>query len=140
MLFRNSRFFSNFVAPQASWKKPVRVAITGGSGNIGYALAFRIAAGEMLGPSQPIILHILDIPAGEQKLSGVKMELDDCAFPLLQETKTFTNESDGFKDVDYALLVGSLPRGKGMERKDLLALNGKIFVNTLSIKYLNLFI
>ena len=124
------RRFINFAAPQSSWKKPVRVAVTGATGNIGYATLFRIANGEMLGKDQPIILHLVDLPFAESALQGVKMELDDCAFPLLQGVVTATDQSKGFKDIDYALLVGSKPRGPGMERGDLLKDNGAIFVST----------
>ena len=108
----------------------MRVAITGAAGNIAYSLAFRVASGEMLGKDQPIILHLVDIPGMEAKMNGVKMELDDCAFPLVQEIKIETSSSTGFKDIDVALLVGSKPRGPGMDRADLLKQNGKIFVST----------
>jgi malate dehydrogenase len=111
-------------------KPPVRVAVTGAAGNIGYALLFRIASGAMLGPDQPIILQLLEIPAeGAQKaLKGVAMELDDCAFPLLQDMVLTDDANVAFKDVNWALLVGSKPRGPGMERADLLKDNGKIFI------------
>ncbi|MFO0913297.1 MAG: malate dehydrogenase [Pirellulales bacterium] len=108
-------------------KSPVRVVITGAAGNIGYALAFRIAAGDMLGPDQPIILHLLEIPPALPTLQGVVMELMDCAFPLLGGVVATSELSEAFKDVNYALLVGAKPRGPGMERKDLLSENGKIF-------------
>jgi malate dehydrogenase len=111
-------------------KKPIRVAVTGAAGNIGYALLFRIASGQMFGPDQPLILQLLEIPVeGPQKaLEGVAMELDDCAFPLLQ-SMVLTGDADvAFKDVNWALLVGSKPRGPGMERADLLKDNGKIFI------------
>ena len=111
-------------------KEPKRVAVTGATGNIAYSLAFRIASGELLGKDQPVILHLIDLPVMEDKLKGVKMELDDCAFPLLADTVCTSNMATGFKDVDIALLVGSKPRGPGMERKDLLTQNGKIFVDT----------
>lgn len=111
-------------------KKPMVVSMTGSSGNIGYAMAFRIASGEMLGKDQPIILNLIDIPDMEPKLKGVKMELEDCAFPLLQKINTTSSMSEGFKDADCALLVGSRPRTKGMERGDLLKINGKIFIDT----------
>eukprot|EP01017_Pseudomicrothorax_dubius_P038322 TRINITY_DN571_c0_g1_i1.p1 TRINITY_DN571_c0_g1~~TRINITY_DN571_c0_g1_i1.p1 ORF type:complete len:350 (+),score=120.93 TRINITY_DN571_c0_g1_i1:132-1181(+) len=114
----------------AAQKPPVRVAVTGAAGNIGYALVFRIASGEMLGKDQPVILHLLDLPHAQNSLKGVAMELNDCAFPLLQGIVTTDNEGVGFKDIDYALLVGAKPRGPGMERADLLKDNGKIFVNT----------
>ena len=110
-------------------KKPVRVAVTGAAGQIGYALLFRIASGEMLGKDQPVILQLLEVPfEGPQKaLKGVMMELDDCAFPLLAGMQAHSDPMTAFKDVDYALLVGSRPRGPGMERKDLLAANAQIF-------------
>ena len=111
-------------------KKPMVVSLTGSSGNIGYAMAFRIASGEMLGKDQPVILNLIDIPEMESKLLGVKMELEDCAFPLLHQINTTSNMSVGFKDADCALLVGSRPRSKGMERGDLLKINGKIFIDT----------
>ena len=111
-------------------KKPIRVAVTGAAGNIGYALLFRIASGEMLGTDQPIILQLLEIPVeGPQKaLKGVAMELEDCAFPLLQDMILTGDAEVAFKDVNWALLVGSKPRGPGMERADLLKDNGKIFI------------
>jgi len=111
-------------------KKPLRVAVTGAAGNIGYALLFRIASGEMFGKDQPVILQLLEIPVeGPQKaLKGVAMELDDCAFPLVQDM-VLTGEADvAFKDANWCLLVGSKPRGPGMERADLLKDNGKIFI------------
>jgi len=111
-------------------KPPIRVAVTGAAGNIGYALLFRIASGQMLGEDQPVILQLLEIPVeGPQKaLRGVAMELEDCAFPLLQDM-ILTGEADtAFKDANWCLLVGSKPRGPGMERADLLKDNGKIFV------------
>jgi len=104
------------------------VAITGGSGNISYALAYRVANGDLLGKDQPVIINLVDIPDMEPKLLGVKMELEDCAFPLLVGTNTASKLNEGFKDIDVALLVGSKPRSKGMERGDLLKQNGKIFV------------
>lgn len=111
-------------------KKPVRVAVTGAAGQIGYALLFRIAAGEMLGRDQPVILQLLELPAeGPQKaLKGVMMELEDCAFPLLAEMQAHGDARQAFRDADYALLVGSRPRGPGMERAELLAANGAIFI------------
>jgi malate dehydrogenase len=111
-------------------KPPIRVAVTGAAGNIGYALLFRIASGQMFGEDQPVILQLLEIPVeGPQKaLKGVAMELEDCAFPLLQDM-VLTGEPDvAFKDANWCLLVGSKPRGPGMERADLLKDNGKIFV------------
>jgi malate dehydrogenase len=111
-------------------KSPIRVAVTGAAGNIGYALLFRIASGEMLGRDQPVILQLLEIPAeGPQKaLKGVAMELEDCAFPLLTDMVLTDNAETAFKDANWCLLVGSKPRGPGMERADLLKDNGKIFV------------
>jgi malate dehydrogenase len=110
-------------------KKPVRVAVTGAAGQIGYALLFRIASGEMLGKDQPVILQLLEVPAeGPQKaLKGVMMELEDCAFPLLAGMQAHGDPMTAFQDVDYALLVGSMPRKAGMERAELLSINGQIF-------------
>ncbi len=110
-------------------KKPVRVAVTGAAGQIGYALLFRIAAGEMLGKDQPVILQLLEIPdeKAQKALTGVMMELQDCAFPLLAGMEAHGDANTAFKDTDYALLVGSRPRGPGMERAELLAINGAIF-------------
>ncbi len=110
-------------------KKPVRVAVTGAAGQIGYALLFRIAAGEMLGRDQPVILQLLEIPdeKAQKALKGVMMELEDCAFPLLADMQAHGDPATAFKDTDYALLVGARPRGPGMERKDLLAANAQIF-------------
>lgn len=110
-------------------KTPVRVAVTGAAGQIGYALLFRIAAGEMLGKDQPIILQLLEIPneKAQQALQGVMMELQDCAFPLLAGMEAHSDPMQAFKDTDYALLVGARPRGPGMERADLLAANAQIF-------------
>jgi len=111
-------------------KSPIRVAVTGAAGNIGYALLFRIASGEMFGKDQPLILQLLEIPVeGPQKaLKGVAMEIEDCAFPLVQDMVLTGDADTAFKDVNWALLVGSKPRGPGMERADLLKDNGKIFV------------
>jgi malate dehydrogenase len=111
-------------------KSPLRVAVTGAAGNVSYALLFRIAAGEMFGPDQPVILQLLEIPVeGPQKaLKGVAMELDDCAFPLLRGMVLSDNPDVAFGDADWCLLVGSKPRGPGMERSDLLKDNGKIFI------------
>ena len=111
-------------------KKPVRVAVTGAAGQIGYALLFRIASGEMLGKDQPVILQLLEIPdeKAQKALKGVMMELDDCAFPLLAGMEAHSDPMTAFKDTDYALLVGSRPRGPGMERAELLAINGAIFI------------
>ncbi|MGH8688902.1 MAG: malate dehydrogenase [Burkholderiales bacterium] len=110
-------------------KPPVRVAVTGAAGQIGYSLLFRIAHGDMLGPDQPVILQLLEIPdeKAQKALKGVMMELDDCAFPLLHSMQAASDPMQGFKDVDVALLVGARPRGPGMERKDLLEANGRIF-------------
>jgi malate dehydrogenase len=109
--------------------KPIRVAVTGAAGQIGYSLLFRIASGEMLGKSQPVILQLLEIPdeKAQKALKGVMMELDDCAFPLLHGMIPASDPMVAFKDVEVALLVGARPRGPGMERKDLLEANGKIF-------------
>lgn len=110
-------------------KKPVRVAVTGAAGQIGYALLFRIASGEMLGRDQPVILQLLEIPdeKAQKALKGVMMELEDCAFPLLADMQAHGDPNTAFKDTEYALLVGARPRGPGMERKDLLAANAQIF-------------
>lgn len=108
-------------------KKPVRVAVTGAAGQIGYALNFRIASGAMLGPDQPVILQLLEVPQAQEILKGVVMELNDCAFPLLTEIIATDRPEEAFKDADYALLVGARPRGPGMERKDLLEANAQIF-------------
>ena len=110
-------------------KKPVRVAVTGAAGQIGYALLFRIASGEMLGKDQPVILQLLEIPdeKAQSALKGVIMELQDCAFPLLVGVEPHADPMTAFKDTDYALLVGARPRGPGMERADLLAANAQIF-------------
>ena len=118
-------------------KKPVRVAVTGAAGQIGYALLFRIAAGEMLGRDQPVILQLLEIPdeKAQKALKGVMMELQDCAFPLLAGMEAHSDPMTAFKDADYALLVGARPRGPGMERADLLAANAQIF--TVQGKALN---
>jgi len=110
-------------------KSPVRVAVTGAAGQIGYALLFRIASGEMLGKDQPVVLQLLEIPdeKAQKALKGVMMELDDCAFPLLAGMSAHGDPNTAFKDADYALLVGARPRGPGMERKDLLSANAQIF-------------
>jgi malate dehydrogenase len=108
-------------------KAPVRVTVTGAAGQIGYALLFRIASGSMLGDDQPVILQLLDITPAMDALGGVKMELDDCAFPLLADVVCTDDPEVAFKDSDYALLVGARPRGPGMERKDLLEANAAIF-------------
>ena len=109
-------------------KSPIKVAVTGAAGQIGYALLFRIASGEMFGPDQPVALHLIEIPAALDALEGVVMELHDCAFPLLQSIVPTADLDEGFRDINWALLVGSVPRKAGMERKDLLGINGKIFV------------
>jgi malate dehydrogenase len=108
-------------------KQPIRVAVTGAAGNIGYALLFRIASGAMFGPDQPVALNLIEIPPALDALKGVVMELDDCAFPLLKDVVATTDMDEGFKDVNWALLVGSVPRKAGMERGDLLGINGKVF-------------
>jgi malate dehydrogenase len=110
-------------------KTPVRVAVTGAAGQIGYALLFRIASGEMLGKDQPVVLQMLEIPdeKAQNALKGVMMELEDCAFPLLAGMQAHSDPKAAFKDTDYALLVGARPRGPGMERKDLLSANAQIF-------------
>lgn len=108
-------------------KNPVRVAITGAAGQIGYQLAFRIASGQLLGQDQPVILQLLEIPPALPALQGVVMELDDCAFPTLAGVVATDQPDTAFKDADYALLVGARPRGPGMERKDLLEANAQIF-------------
>jgi malate dehydrogenase len=108
-------------------KQPVTVTITGAAGNIGYALAFRVASGQMLGADQPVNLRLLEIPAAQNAVQGVLMELNDCAFPTLNEAVATDAAKVAFKDCDFALLVGARPRGPGMERKDLLLENAKIF-------------
>ncbi|MEM8563508.1 MAG: malate dehydrogenase [Pseudomonadota bacterium] len=108
-------------------KAPVRVTVTGAAGQIGYALLFRIASGDMLGNDQPVVLQLLDITPAMEALEGVRMELEDCAFPLLVDILCTDDPDTGFKDADYALLVGARPRGPGMERKDLLEANAAIF-------------
>jgi malate dehydrogenase len=108
-------------------KTPVRVAVTGAAGQIGYSLLFRIASGQMLGEDQPVILQLLDITPAMDALKGVAMELEDCAFPLLSDIVRTDDPNEAFGDVSYALLVGARPRSKGMERKDLLEANGGIF-------------
>ena len=113
-------------------KKPIRVAVTGAAGNIGYASIFRIASGEVFGPDQPVILHLVEIPPALSALDGVEMELDDCAFPTLAGVVKADSDhlNDGFKDCNWVLCVGSVPRGKGMERGDLIRINGPIFTST----------
>jgi malate dehydrogenase len=109
-------------------KTPIKVAVTGAAGQIGYALLFRIASGQMFGTDQPLILHLIEIPDALGALDGVVMELHDCAFPLLESVVPTADLSEGFRDINWALLVGSVPRKAGMERKDLLGINGKIFI------------
>lgn len=109
-------------------KPPLHIALTGGAGQIAYALLFRLASGELFGEDQPISLHILELPEVLPALEGVKMELQDCAFPLLHSIEVTSDPYQAFKEIDYALLIGAKPRGPGMERKDLLQENGKIFV------------
>ncbi|MDR2980656.1 MAG: malate dehydrogenase [Puniceicoccales bacterium] len=109
-------------------KTPIRVAVTGAAGQIGYSLLFRIASGSVFGPDQPVALNLIEIEPGMKALKGVVMELEDCAFPLLTEVVQTSDLKAGFKDANWCLLVGSVPRKQGMERKDLLGINGKIFV------------
>ena len=109
-------------------KTPIRVAVTGAAGQIGYSLLFRIASGSMFGPDQPVILHLIEIEPALPALGGVVMELQDCAFPLLKGIVATASLDEGFAGVNWALLVGSVPRKAGMERKDLLGINGKIFI------------
>lgn len=125
-----SRSFLAKRAFASGTKAPKRVVVTGGAGNISYSLLFRIASGQFLGEDQPVILNILDLPFAEKAMGGVKMELQDCAFPTLAECNTTSNQSEAFKDADYIFLVGAKPRGPGMERADLLKDNGAIFVDT----------
>jgi len=108
-------------------KDPITVSVTGAAGQIGYALLFRIASGSMFGSDQPVNLRLIEIEPGMKALEGVVMELDDCAFPVLNEIVATSDLNEGFKGANWALLVGSVPRGPGMERKDLLSINGKIF-------------
>src|SRR5579871_5135341 len=108
-------------------KAPLRIAVTGAAGQIGYSLLFRIASGAMFGPDQPVILHLIEIEPALQALGGVVMELQDCSFPLLKGIVPTADLAEGFRGVNWALLVGSVPRKAGMERKDLLNINGKIF-------------
>ncbi|HET6407596.1 MAG TPA: malate dehydrogenase, partial [Chthoniobacteraceae bacterium] len=109
-------------------KSPIKVAVTGAAGQIGYSLLFRIASGSMFGPDQPVELNLIEIPQALGALEGVVMELDDCAFPLLKKITPTADLDEGFRGVNWSLLVGSVPRKQGMERKDLLGINGKIFV------------
>lgn len=103
---------------------PMRIAVTGAAGNIAYSILFRLASGEFLGKSQRVILHLVDLPFAEKALTGVRAELHDCAFPLLEEVVCTSDPTVGFKDIDYAFMVGAKPRGPGMERADLLKDNG----------------
>jgi malate dehydrogenase len=107
---------------------PIKIAVTGGAGQIGYSLVFRIASGAMFGPEQPVTLHLIEIPNALDALNGVVMELQDCAFPLLKGIIPTADLDEGFRDINWALLVGSVPRKAGMERKELLGINGKIFI------------
>lgn len=109
-------------------KDPIKVSITGAAGQIGYSLLFRIASGAIFGPDQPVELRLIEIEPGMKALEGVKMELDDCAFPLLSNIVTTCDINEGFKGANWAMLVGSVPRKAGMERGDLLGINGKIFI------------
>src|SRR5438105_2080489 len=109
-------------------KSPIKVAVTGAAGQIGYALVFRVASGALFGPDQPIALHMIEIPNVLEALNGVVMELHDCAFPLLHSIVPTADLDEGFRDVNWPLLGGTIPRKAGMERKDLLGINGKIFV------------
>ena len=109
-------------------KSPIRIAVTGAAGQIGYSLVFRIASGAMFGADQPVILHLIEIPNALPALEGVVMELNDCAFPLLKGIVPTADLDEGFREVNWALLVGSVPRKAGMERGDLLGINGKIFI------------
>jgi malate dehydrogenase len=110
-------------------KSPVKIAVTGAAGQIGYSLLFRIASGSMFGPEQPVELHLIEIPQALTALEGVVMELQDCAFPLVSSVVPTADLAEGFGGVNWALLVGSVPRKQGMERKDLLGINGKIFTS-----------
>jgi malate dehydrogenase len=107
---------------------PIKIAVTGAAGQIGYSLVFRIASGVLFGPDQPIALSMIEIPNAIGALEGVVMELEDCAFPLLKSIKPTADLDEGFRDVNWALLIGSVPRKAGMERKELLGINGKIFI------------
>src|SRR3990167_6028890 len=122
-----SLFALDICPEEGNMKAPIRVTITGAAGQIGYAALFRIANGDMLGHEQPIILQLLDLPQAQTMLRGVMMELEDCAFPLLQQVIITDDPKVAFKDTEIALLIGARPRGKGMERKDLIEANGAIF-------------
>lgn len=127
-------------------KKPIKIAITGAAGQIGYALLFRIASGQMFGPDQPVILHLLELEKSLPALHGIAMELDDCAFPLLKNIICTSQLSESMKDINWAVLVGSMPRKEGMERADLLKINASIFVpqgkaiNTYAAADVNVFV
>jgi malate dehydrogenase len=125
---RASALLSKLFMANCIMKTPIKVAVTGAAGQIGYALLFRIASGQMFGPEQPLRLHLIEIPAILGALEGVVMELDDCAFPLLESVIPTADPDEGFRDINWALLVGSVPRKAGMERKELLGVNGKIFI------------
>src|SRR5437868_2212117 len=118
---------SRRIPHSSTMPSPLRVAVTGAAGQIGYSLLFRIASGSMFGPDQPVILHLIEIEPALPVLNGVVMELQDCAFPLLKGIVATASLDEGFKGVNWALLVGSVPRKAGMERKDLLGINGKVF-------------
>jgi len=120
MMLGSQRSFANDISNEPA----KRIAVTGAAGNIAYSILFRLAAGEFLGKKQRIILHLVDLPFMEKALTGVRAELHDCAFPLLEEVVCTSDQSVGFKDIDYAFMVGSKPRMKGMERADLLKDNG----------------
>lgn len=122
--------YNSFATSKTSHKDPVRVTVTGAAGNIGYATVFRIANGDLLGKDQPVIIQLFDVPQARSALEGVAMELYDCAFPLLHSVVCADAYAEGFKNTDYALLVGAKPRGPGMERADLLKDNGRIFIDT----------
>ena len=125
---RASALLSDAFVSNCVMKTPIKVAVTGAAGHIGYALVFRIASGQMFGPAQPLSLHLIEIPIALEALNGVVMELDDCAFPLLESVVPTADLGEGFRHINWALLVGSVPRKAGMERKELLGINGKIFV------------
>src|SRR5687768_9006895 len=124
--FGRPRRGSRRVDPMAN-RNPVHVTVTGAAGNIGYALLFRIASGQLLGPDQPVVLRLLDIEPAMKALEGVVMELDDCAFPLLADVEPTSDPKVAFSGTSWAMLVGAMPRKAGMERKDLLEVNGGIF-------------
>jgi hypothetical protein len=123
-----SRFIWVDLWQRISMTSPLKIAVTGAAGQIGYSLLFRIASGQMFGPDLPVALHLIEIPAALNALDGVVMELQDCAFPLLHSIVPTADLNEGFRGVNWALLVGSVPRKAGMERKELLGINGKIFI------------